>query len=41
MTVPEMIRDECEMIESHDITNMEKAQKELDKLMEDSRPALQ
>ena len=34
----EMIRDECEMIESTDITNPRKAQVSLDRLMENSRP---
>ena len=40
-SIPEMIRDECEMIEAQDITDMKKAQKKLDQLMADSRPALQ
>ena len=40
-TVSEMVRDECEMIETTDITNLSKAQRELDKLMSDSRPPMQ
>ncbi len=37
-TVTEMVRDECEMIEAIDITNLHKAQQKLDTLMTDSRP---
>lgn len=40
-SVEEMIRDECEMIESIDLTNIKLAQTKLDKLMEDSRPPLE
>ncbi len=40
-TVSEMVRDECEMIEAHDITNLDRAQRELDRLMADSRPPVQ
>ncbi|MEI6893301.1 MAG: YkgJ family cysteine cluster protein [Colwellia sp.] len=36
--IPEMIRDECEMIEVTDLTNTKRAQRTLDKLMADSRP---
>jgi hypothetical protein len=36
-----MIRDDCEMLEVSDLKNENKAQNELDKLMADSRPALQ
>ena len=36
--IPEMIRDECEMIEVVDLENPKKAQVILDKIMEDSRP---
>lgn len=36
--VDEMIRDGCEMIQPRDLTNLKKAQRELDKLMADSRP---
>jgi len=37
--IPEMIRDECEMIEVIDLANPKKAQIKLDIIMEDSRPA--
>ena len=37
--IPEMIRDECEMIEVIDLANPKKAQIALDSLMKDSRPA--
>lgn len=40
-TVTEMVRDECEMIEVTDLLNLDKAQRELDKLMADSRPPMQ
>ncbi|MFT6101950.1 MAG: Fe-S-cluster containining protein [Granulosicoccus sp.] len=36
--IPEMIRDECEMIEVIDLENIKKAQIKLDLLMQDSRP---
>jgi Fe-S-cluster containining protein len=37
--IPEMVRDECEMIEAIDLENPKKAQIALDILMSDSRPA--
>jgi Fe-S-cluster containining protein len=37
--IPEMIRDECEMIEVIDLESPKRAQEKLDKLMQDSRPA--
>ncbi|MFT5520819.1 MAG: Fe-S-cluster containining protein [Enterobacterales bacterium] len=37
--LPEMIRDECEMIEVKDLENPKKAQVKLDLLMNDSRPS--
>lgn len=37
-SISEMINDECEMIETVDITNQKQAQSKLDKLMSDSRP---
>ena len=37
--IAEMVRDECEMIEAVDLTNVKKAQEKLDILMEDSRPS--
>jgi uncharacterized protein len=39
VTIEQMISDECEMIEKWDLVNPKQAQKKLDKLMEDSRPA--
>ncbi|MCK4865747.1 MAG: YkgJ family cysteine cluster protein [Gammaproteobacteria bacterium] len=38
VTIEQMIKDECEMIESRDLANPDQAQKTLDKLMIDSRP---
>jgi len=38
VTISEMIRDECEMLEKKDLTNSDRAQKALDTLMVDSRP---
>ena len=40
VTIEQMINDECEMLEQRDLTKPEQAQKTLDKLMADSRPAL-
>ncbi len=39
-TVDEMIRDGCEMIEVKDLSDPNRAQRELDRLMIDSRPPL-
>ncbi|BCE01571.1 YkgJ family cysteine cluster protein [Marinicellulosiphila megalodicopiae] len=39
-SINEMIRDDCEMIEAVDLLDQTKAQKALDYLMRDSRPAL-
>jgi len=36
-TIAEMVRDECEMIEATDLTNIDKAQTTLDQKMSDSR----
>ena len=38
--VEDMLRDECEMLEPRDVTNIKQAQKTLDKIMIDSRPSL-
>ncbi len=38
VTIAEMIKDGCEMLEPKDIKNPEQAQKDLDVLMVDSRP---
>ncbi len=37
-TIDEMVRDGCEMIEVKDLSNPTRAQRDLDKLMSDSRP---
>lgn len=37
VTITEMIRDECEMLDSHDIKNPKQAQQALDRIMADSR----
>ncbi len=37
--IAEMIRDECEMIEITDLNKTKQAQRKLDELMKDSRPA--
>ena len=39
VTIEQMIKDECEMIEKRDLTNPKQAQIKLDKLMADSRPS--
>ena len=38
--IDEMIRDECEMIESRDLLDTKKAQNNLDIIMSDSRPSI-
>jgi len=40
VSIAEMVRDECEMIELRDLTDERQAQKVLDALMADSRPPL-
>lgn len=39
VTIAEMIRDECEMLEKQDLARPQQAQKALDILMSDSRPS--
>ena len=39
VTIAEMIKDECEMLEAKDFKNPKQAQKDLDILMIDSRPS--
>ncbi len=39
VTVKQMINDECEMLQEGDLLNPQQAQKDLDKLLEDSRPS--
>jgi uncharacterized protein len=41
VTIEQMIKDECEMLEERDLTKPKQAQKTLDKLMADSRPAFE
>ena len=38
VTIEEMQRDGCEMLEGRDLKNPKQAQRALDKLMSDSRP---
>jgi len=38
VNIEQMINDECEMLEVRDLTNPQRAQRTLDKLMVDSRP---
>ena len=38
VSIDQMIRDECEMLEPRDLANPKKAQRDLDNLMADSRP---
>ena len=40
VTIEQMIEDDCEMIEARDLKNPNLAQKAIDKLMADSRPAV-
>ena len=39
VTIDQMIKDDCEMLEKRDLTNIKSAQKTLDVLMIDSRPS--
>ncbi len=39
VTIEQMVSDECEMLEVSDLNNTKNAQKILDKIMSDSRPA--
>jgi len=36
-TIDEMVQDDCEMIEAKDLANSKQGQKDLDRIMEDSR----
>ncbi len=38
VTIEQMVRDECEMLERRDLANPKQAQRTLNKLMADSRP---
>jgi len=39
VTIDQMLKDDCEMLEVKDLTDYKQAQVKLDKLMSDSRPA--
>ena len=41
VTIDQIVKDECEMLEKKDLLNPKQAQKALDKLMADSRPAFE
>ena len=36
--IAQMVRDDCEMLERHDLVNPKRAQRKLDEIMIDSRP---
>jgi len=40
VTIDQMVKDECEMLEVQDLARPKRAQKTLDKLMADSRPSV-
>ena len=40
VTIEQMVKDECEMLEPRDLADSKRAQKDLDHLMADSRPAV-
>ena len=37
--IAEMVRDNCEMLEKRDLADLKRAQRKLDEIMSDSRPA--
>jgi Fe-S-cluster containining protein len=41
VTIAQMVKDECEMLEVQDLVKPKQAQKALDRLMADSRPAVE
>ena len=41
VTIEQMIKDECEMLEAQDLANPKLAQRVLDKLMTDCRPSVE
>ena len=41
VTIEQMIKDECEMLEAQDLANPKQAQSVLDKLMADCRPSVE
>ena len=40
VTIEQMVSDDCEMLEPRDLNDVKRAQRALDRLMADSRPAL-
>jgi Fe-S-cluster containining protein len=40
VNIEQMVQDDCEMLERRDLADLKKAQRNLDKLMSDSRPPL-
>ena len=40
VTIEQMLNDDCEMLEPHDLADLKKAQRTLDLLMADSRPPM-
>ena len=40
VTIEQMIKDECEMLDAKDLSNPKQAQKILDELLADSRPSI-
>ena len=41
VTIEQMMKDECEMLEARDLSNPQQAQRALDKLMTDCRPSVE
>lgn len=41
VTIDQMVRDKCEMLEARDTANPKQAQRDLDNLMADSRPPME
>jgi hypothetical protein len=41
VTIDQMVKDECEMLEVQDLAKPKQAQKVLDRLMADSRPSVE
>jgi Fe-S-cluster containining protein len=41
VTIDQMVKDECEMLEMQDLAKPKQAQKALDRLMADSRPSVE
>jgi Fe-S-cluster containining protein len=41
VNIEQMVQDDCEMLERRDLVDLKKAQRNLDKLMIDSRPPLE